>query len=137
MCTRPLFSGLFHELRLLLIWYDYSGDRRKKSIMSKTNQKKTLLALVVSVAFIGVTIIACSPTGSVSSAVEAPGEVQRVTLEESKAAFDNGEATFVDVRTASSYAAGHIPGALSIPLAELQPRIDELDPNQWIITYCT
>jgi 3-mercaptopyruvate sulfurtransferase SseA len=105
--------------------------------MRKTNQKKTLLALVVSVAFIGVILMACSPTEPVSPAVEAPGEVQRVTLEESKAAFDSEEATFVDVRTASSYEASHIPGSLSIPLSELQGRIGELDPNQWIITYCT
>ena len=68
---------------------------------------------------------------------ESTGAVERVTLEKSKAAFDNGEAIFLDVRSASSYATNHIPGALSIPLAELQPRIGELNPDQWIITYCT
>jgi rhodanese-related sulfurtransferase len=31
----------------------------------------------------------------------------------------------------------HIPGSLSIPLAEIETRLSELDPNQWIITYCT
>lgn len=70
-------------------------------------------------------------------AVEAPQDVQRVTLEESKAVFDNNLAVFLDVRSESSYAASHILGALSIPLAELKPRIDELDPDLWIITYCT
>ena len=64
-------------------------------------------------------------------------EVSRIGLEESKTAFDSGQAVFVDVRSATPYAASHIPGALSIPLAELEPRIAELDPDQWIITYCT
>ena len=64
-------------------------------------------------------------------------EVVRLSLEDAKAAFDNGTAVFVDVRSQSSYAASHIPGALSIPLIELEPRVNELDPNQWIITYCT
>jgi 3-mercaptopyruvate sulfurtransferase SseA len=70
-------------------------------------------------------------------AAEVPLVVQRVTIEESKEAFDNGEAVFLDVRSESSYAANHIPGALSIPLNDLQSRMDELDSSQWIITYCT
>jgi len=109
--------------------------------MNKPNSRKALFALVAGIAFIAAILTACAPTSSppepVSPAAEAPGEIQRVTLEESKAALDNGEATFVDVRSASSYAASHIPGALSIPLAELQARIDELDSDGWIITYCT
>lgn len=106
--------------------------------MNRKNLRKTFFALVAGIAFIAAILTACAPTSEpVSPAAEAPGEIQRVTLEESKAAFDNEEATFVDVRTASSYEASHIPGALSIPLAELEERIGELDPNQWIITYCT
>ena len=66
-----------------------------------------------------------------------PLEISRIGIEESKVAFNNSEAIFLDVRSESSYAASHIPGALSIPLAELQTRMEELDPNQWIITYCT
>lgn len=64
-------------------------------------------------------------------------EVPRVTLEEAKAAFDNGSAVFVDTRFGISFADKHIPGALLIPVAELESRMDELDPDQWIITYCT
>ena len=72
-----------------------------------------------------------------SQVTAAPLGVSRIGLEESKAAFDNGEALFLDVRSKDAYTASHIPGALSIPLAEIETRIDELDPNQWIITYCT
>lgn len=63
--------------------------------------------------------------------------VERISLEESKAAFDNQEALFLDVRDPSSYEASHIPGAVNIPLALLDARANTLDPNQWIITYCT
>lgn len=109
--------------------------------MSTSQKKKTLFALVAGIALIVVTLAACAPSSPqaepTSAAVESPGEVQRISLEESKAAFDNGTALFLDVRSQSSYAASHIPGALSIPLIELEPRIDELDPDQWIITYCT
>ena len=64
-------------------------------------------------------------------------QVQRVSLVDAKAAFDAKKATFLDVRASSSYAVGHIPGALSIPLADLPTRQGELDPKSWIIPYCT
>lgn len=108
--------------------------------MKKPNLKRTLLALVVGVVLIAAILAACAPAPQVepeSPDVAAPQEVERVTLEESKAALDGNSALFLDVRSQSSYAAGHIPGALSIPLGELEARMAELDPGQWIITYCT
>jgi len=108
--------------------------------MNKPNTKKTLFALVVGVVLIAATLAACAPAPQAepeSPNVAAPQEVERVTLEEGKAALDSGAALFLDVRSQSSYAAGHIPGALSIPLDELEARMGELDPEQWIITYCT
>ena len=64
-------------------------------------------------------------------------QIQRVSLANAKAAFDSQSATFVDVRDVQSYNQGHIPGAVNIPLAELESHLNELNPNQWIITYCT
>lgn len=64
-------------------------------------------------------------------------DIPRVSLDEVKAAIDTGTAIVVDVRSAEAYAGGHIAGAINIPLAELETRLGELDPNQWIITYCT
>jgi 3-mercaptopyruvate sulfurtransferase SseA len=109
--------------------------------MRKSNSKRTLFALVVGLALIVAPLTSCVPTSSQNEPAgpvgNAPGEIQRVTLEESKTAFDSGAAVFLDVRSASSYAAGHIPNALSIPLGEIESHIGELDPDQWIITYCT
>ena len=42
----------------------------------------------------------------------------------------------IDVRPAEEYAAGHIPGALSVPLGELKVRIAELRPAAEIVAYC-
>jgi 3-mercaptopyruvate sulfurtransferase SseA len=72
-----------------------------------------------------------------SSGENDPADFPRVDLEEAKAAYDSGTALFVDVRPVESYAESHIPGALSIPLGELEARQDELDRAAWIITYCT
>ena len=42
----------------------------------------------------------------------------------------------VDVRPASEFAAGHVDGAVNIPVAELATRINELPPDANIVAYC-
>ena len=63
--------------------------------------------------------------------------IQRTSLEDAKKAFDGKEAVFLDVRTLDAYTRNHIPGAISIPETQVTARMNELDPNQWIITYCS
>ena len=48
----------------------------------------------------------------------------------------NGAVTVIDVRPREEYALGHVPGALCIPLAELETRLAELDPAQQVVAYC-
>lgn len=64
-------------------------------------------------------------------------EISRVSLVDSKAAFDEGSAIFLDVRERDAFTASHVPNAINIPLAELEMRLGELDKAQWIISYCT
>lgn len=47
-----------------------------------------------------------------------------------------GEITVLDVRPSEEYAAGHIPGAVSVPLSELAERLSELPADQEIVAYC-
>ena len=47
-----------------------------------------------------------------------------------------GGATVLDVRPVEEYNAGHIPGALSLPLKELERRLSELPRDQEIVAYC-
>ena len=64
-------------------------------------------------------------------------QIQRVDLSTAKSALDGGTAVFVDVRGQSYYQDGHIPGAVSIPLNQLEERQGELNQEDWIILYCT
>jgi rhodanese-related sulfurtransferase len=47
-----------------------------------------------------------------------------------------GEAILIDVRPREEYVAGHLPGALSIPLDELASRLQELQKGQEVVAYC-
>jgi len=47
-----------------------------------------------------------------------------------------GLVTVLDVRPPEEYAAGHLPGAVNIPLGELQRQLDRLSKDQEIVAYC-
>lgn len=47
-----------------------------------------------------------------------------------------GDAVLLDVRPALEYRQGHIAGARSVPLDELEQRLQELDPGRMIVAYC-
>lgn len=47
-----------------------------------------------------------------------------------------GDAVVIDVRPPEEYRAGHIPGALSVPLSELPSRLKKLPRGQEIVAYC-
>ena len=64
-------------------------------------------------------------------------DVQRTTQQDAKVAFDGRKALFLDGRSSQSFTSSHVPGAISIPEAQIMERMKELDPNQWIITYCS
>lgn len=46
------------------------------------------------------------------------------------------EVTILDVRPVEEYRAGHIAGALSIPVSELKMRLDEISRDREIVAYC-
>jgi rhodanese-related sulfurtransferase len=48
----------------------------------------------------------------------------------------SGDAVVVDLRPADEYEAGHIVGAISIPLAELEAHLAELPAGVEIVAYC-
>jgi DNA-binding transcriptional ArsR family regulator/rhodanese-related sulfurtransferase len=54
----------------------------------------------------------------------------------SAAATLDPDAVVVDVRPADEFAQGHIDGAVSIPLEELERRMSELPPDSVVVLYC-
>ena len=48
----------------------------------------------------------------------------------------DGLITVLDVRPAEEYAAGHLPGAVNIPLNELEKRLSQLPKESEIVAYC-
>jgi rhodanese-related sulfurtransferase len=63
-------------------------------------------------------------------------DVEAIGRAELVARLSKGEIVLVDVRPTEEYDAGHIRGARSIPLDELQDRLAELATDREIVAYC-
>ncbi len=59
-----------------------------------------------------------------------------VTRTELLERIERGDVLVLDVRPAAEYAAGHIPGAVSVPLDEVEVRLQELPAETEIVAYC-
>jgi rhodanese-related sulfurtransferase len=67
----------------------------------------------------------------------ARDELEPVTREELARRLQDGDNLVVlDVRPAAEYGAGHLPGAVSIPVGELRRRLAELPADREVVAYC-
>lgn len=64
------------------------------------------------------------------------GVLDPAEREEILARVREGSVTLLDVRPAREFAAGHLPGARSMPLAELPGRLRELPRDREVVAYC-
>jgi rhodanese-related sulfurtransferase len=68
--------------------------------------------------------------------LDARDGLEPIDAAELRRRLKSGEVTVVDVRPALEYEAGHIAGALSIPLDTLDRRIGELPADRPVVAYC-
>ncbi|MFC4115970.1 ArsR/SmtB family transcription factor [Nonomuraea zeae] len=64
------------------------------------------------------------------------GSLEGVTADELASRLADPATLVMDVRSAADYAAGHVPGAISVPLAELRDHLDDLPKQARIVAYC-
>ncbi len=63
-------------------------------------------------------------------------EVESIDRDELRRRLRRGDVVLVDVRSPEEFEAGHIEGAQSIPLDELEDRLAELPDDQEVVAYC-
>ena len=68
---------------------------------------------------------------------QEPGEpYRRVNIKEAKQILDEGNAAVVDVRRDDEWLAGHVKGAIHIPIDDLLTRFNELPKRKKLLFIC-
>jgi rhodanese-related sulfurtransferase len=111
------------------------------SIRTKFAQRLVILLTVLTLALAGIAGCANPAPAPQAAAQESGAEQvvnQKITPADFKATFVDGgaEHLLVDVRTAEEFATGHIPGAVNIPVQELQQRLEEIPQDTAVVLYC-
>ncbi|WP_290524409.1 thiosulfate sulfurtransferase GlpE [Alcanivorax sp.] len=61
---------------------------------------------------------------------------ERISPEQGKARFDDGQALFVDIRDPHSFAAGHLRGAVHLSNANVDQFLADSDKARPLVVYC-
>ena len=72
----------------------------------------------------------------INSYLTIKDDLEPIPREELLKRARDGLVTVIDVRPPEEYAAGHVPGAVNIPLDKLKSRLKDLDTKQEIVAYC-
>ncbi|RMG34713.1 MAG: ArsR family transcriptional regulator [Gammaproteobacteria bacterium] len=72
----------------------------------------------------------------VQTYLESRDELEPVAREELLERVRQGLVTVLDVRPPEEYRAGHVPGAINVPLEELESQLAKLDPGREVVAYC-
>lgn len=72
----------------------------------------------------------------INSFLTVKDDLEPIPREELLSRVRDGLVTVVDVRPPEEYAAGHVPGAVNIPLDKLKSHLKDLQTYQEIVAYC-
>jgi len=75
-------------------------------------------------------------TRVVSGYFQERDSLEPVSRKELKDRCEKGLVTVLDVRPAEEYESGHIPGAINVPLKDIEKCIADLPSGQDVIAYC-
>jgi rhodanese-related sulfurtransferase/DNA-binding transcriptional ArsR family regulator len=66
----------------------------------------------------------------------ARDDMEPVTREELARRMERGLVTVIDARPEDEFALGHVPGAINVPVGDLEASLAKIDPAREIVAYC-
>ena len=100
-----------------------------------------MLGLIVLISAIGAGTVllssrAAPPEPTTAAALPFPN-VERISIDDTLALLESGDAVLIDARSEAAYVASHAVGAVSMPYQQVVDRVDELPEGVKWIFYCT
>ena len=111
------------------------GRRDGKRVYYRLAEEDTVVNLLTALSRVGERSSA-EIERVMASYFRARDDLEAVSRKELLDRLRSGAVTILDVRPEDEFARGHLPGALNVPLAQLELRLAELPPDREVVAYC-
>jgi len=111
------------------------GTREGKRIFYRLSSEEAVVGLLHALSRVGEQNSA-EIARVMTTYFRARDELEPVSRDELVDRLRSGTATVLDVRPEDEFRQGHLPGALNIPLAQLERQLAELPADREIVAYC-
>lgn len=134
-CAHLNFANTSRHLQILRRARLVETERRGKHVVYSLAGDAEVVTLINALGHVGERNVA--EVGRVmTDYFRARDALEAVSREDLVSRLHDGLVTVLDVRPEDEFAVGHLPGALNIPLAELERRLEELPVDREVIAYC-
>lgn len=129
------FANTSRHLQILRRARLVETERRGKHVLYSLAGDAEVVALIKALGRVGEQNVA-EIGRLMADYFRARDAMEPVSRDDLVSRLHDGMVTVLDVRPEDEFAVGHLPGALNIPLAELERRIEELPADREVIAYC-
>src|SRR6201982_532444 len=129
------FANASRHLQILRRARLVETERRGKHVLYRLAGDAEVVALIKALGRVGERNVA-EIGRVVTDYFQARDALEPVSRDDLVARLRDDLVSVLDVRPEDEFALGHLPGALNIPLAELERRLGELPRNREVIAYC-
>lgn len=129
------FANTSRHLQILRRARLVETERRGKHILYRLAGDAEVVALVKALGRVGERNVA-EIDRVMADYFRARDALEPVSRDDLVSMLHDDLVTVLDVRPEDEFAVGHLPGALNIPLAELERRLGELPTDREVIAYC-
>src|SRR6185312_12257181 len=129
------FANTSRHLQILRRARLVETERRGKHVLYRLAGDTEVVTLIKALGRVGERNVA-EIGRVVTDYFQARDALEPVSRDDLVARLREKRITVLDVRPEDEFALGHLPGAVNIPLAELERRLNELPKNREVIAYC-
>ncbi len=129
------FANTSRHLQILRRARLVEAARRGKNVLYSLTNEVEVVALLKALGRVGQRNVA-EVRQVMAEYFNAQDTLAPVTRDELMVSLRDGMVTLLDVRPEDEFALGHLPGALNMPLGELERRLSELPKDREIVAYC-
>ncbi len=129
------FANTSRHLQILRRARLVATERRGKHVLYRLAGEPEVVSLIKALGRVGQRNLA-EVERVMADYFHARDALEPVSREDLLSRLEGGLVTVLDVRPEDEFARGHLPGALNIPVEELERRLGEIPPDLEVIAYC-